>query len=128
MLRPRGGARLGLRRSLLAAVGRAGLTRGAALYPSDGVKAADRTHSQRDIRPCGLTEIRDDSRADAPPPSAPGSPHLQPALADRTGASTEARGTWRAASGVCMWRGAARTRNTDAHVHTCSVHTRALRH
>nr|CAI9699540.1 unnamed protein product [Rangifer tarandus platyrhynchus] len=103
MLRPRGGARLGLRCSLLAAVGRAGLTRGAAPYLPDGVKAADDTHFQRDSRPCALTEIRDDSRADAPPPpapaqTAPGSPHLHPALAGRTGATTEAQGTWRAAS------------------------------
>lgn len=75
---PRGGARRDLRRPLLAAVGRAWLTRGAALYPPDGVKAADHTHFQRDIRPCRLTEIRDDPRADAAPPSPPTRSRVSP--------------------------------------------------
>ena len=137
MPRPRGGARRDLRRSLLAAVGRAWLTRGAVLYLPDGVKAADHTHFQRDIRPCGLIEIRDDPRADAPPPSPPTRvrvpptplrPH--PALAERTGARTEAQGTWRAGSAVwgvrLCWCGVpGGAHKTDVHVRTCSVHTRA---
>lgn len=124
-LRPRGGARLGLRRSLLAAVGRAALTRGAAPCPSGGVKAADRTHFQRDIRPCRLTDPgrlrsgRSPARRPGPPP---------PSCAGRrAGASPEAQGAWRAASGVCV-AGAVRAHETQTPTSTRAPCTRALGH